>query len=181
METCLTYPPVPAAPQKQPAANAAPAEAAPAAAPQPPSQQPPQQPPQPQRPSEPPFLDDPAIQSTIQHHRPGAEPPAALDLDDILRWDIDNLPLDAVVGGAPGASIGFSRWFRRQSPPPPQQTAAAAAAAAPQPEPAAGAGAAAGGGGAPERRSSLQDELVGNILNGESVRRVMLRILLQGH
>ena len=66
--------------------------------------------PQPQRPSEPAFLDDPAIQSTIQHHRPESQPAAPLDLDAILRCDIDSLPRDP----AQGASIGFSRWFRRQ-------------------------------------------------------------------
>ncbi|KAF0308955.1 hypothetical protein FJT64_019882 [Amphibalanus amphitrite] len=85
-----------------------------------------------------PFLDDPAIQSTIQHH--GA-PGAHLDLDAILRCDMDALPGPSAVGGA-AASVGFSRWFRRQSPP-------AAAAAAPDQQP----------------RSSLHHQLVGNIIN----------------
>ena len=103
--------------------------------------------PQPQRPSEPAFLDDPAIQSTIQHHRPAdLDSAAPLDLDAILRCDIDSLPHEP----AQGASIGFSRWFRRQPEPPPQ----------PEPEPAAEPAPGA------QRRSSLQDELVGNILNG---------------
>lgn len=67
------------------------------------------------------FLDDPAISSTVQQHRPIDTVHQTLDqlaLDDILRLDLDSLQPTAATAQPAATSSRFRQWFRERTPSP---------------------------------------------------------------